>query len=121
MQTNRTYRSSVLAGKRPRGVCTGQRTSFESISPADDVLVASVKSKAATIRGEIGGVVVEIMLDSGSSVSLIQRRGIVHLEDKKPLKLVTAAREVLPVTVTRTSRWKRQSIIYLTCLDLCIA
>lgn len=59
-----TYHLSVLAGKLPWGVCTEQRTSLESVSPAVDVFVA-VKSKAVTISGEIGGVVVEIILDSG--------------------------------------------------------
>ena len=54
------------------------------------VTVAAVKSKAAIIGGELGGVRVEAMLDSGSSVSLVQSevlqkaRGIEQVKGAKP-------------------------------------
>ena len=35
-------------------------------------MVAAVKSTATVIKGTFGGVVVEVMLDSGSLVSLVQ-------------------------------------------------
>ena len=37
------------------------------------IVVAAVKSEAATITGYVGGVATTIMLDSGSSVSLFQK------------------------------------------------
>ena len=66
-------------------------------------MVAAVKSKAAVIMGELGGVEVETMLDSGSSVSLVQRgvllqaKGIEKVEETKPLRLVTASGDDLPI------------------------
>ena len=53
--------------------------------------------------GELGGVKVETMLDSGSSVSLVQRgvlrqaKGIKKVEETKPLRLVTASSDDLPI------------------------
>lgn len=62
-------------GKRLRGTCNGQQASLSSISAQNRnvVTVAAVKSKAAVIVGKWGGIDVEIMLDSGSSVSLVQQ------------------------------------------------
>ena len=65
--------------------------------------VAAVKSKAAIIGGELGGVMVEAMLDLGSSVSLVQSevlqkaRGIEQVKGAKPLRLVTASGNSLPI------------------------
>ena len=65
--------------------------------------VAAVKSKAAIIGGELGGVRVEAMLDSGSSVSLVQSEvlqkalGIEQVKGAKPLRLVTASGDSLPI------------------------
>ena len=65
------------------------------------VTVEAVKSKAAATEGKLGGVGVEMMLDSGSSVSLIQQevlsraQGIVWVEVVKPLRLVTASGDQL--------------------------
>ena len=36
------------------------------------ITVAAVKSTATVIKGTFGGVVVEVMLDSSSSISLVQ-------------------------------------------------
>ena len=53
--------------------------------------------------GELGGVKVETMLDSSSSVSLVQRgvllqaRGIEKVEGTKQLRLVTASGDNLPI------------------------
>lgn len=63
--------------------------------------MAAVKTKAAVIMGELGGIRAETMLDSGSSVSLVQQgvllhaRGIERVEKKKPLRLVTASGDSL--------------------------
>ena len=54
-------------------------------------MVAALKSRATVTMGRLGGVLVDLMLDSGSSVSLVQRnvrlqaQDIVQVEAKKPL------------------------------------
>ena len=68
----------------------------------DVVTVAAVKGKAAVTTGKFGGVKLEMMLDSGSSVSLVQQsvlpqaRGIVQAKATQPLRLVTASGDDLP-------------------------
>ena len=67
--------------------------------------MAAVKSKAAVLTGELGGVKVEAMLDSGSSVSLVQcgvlvlsqAQGIKRVKGVKSLRLVTASGDSLPI------------------------
>ena len=67
------------------------------------VTVAVIKSKAAVITGRLGGVPVELMLDSGSSISLVQRdvlsqaQDIVRVKATRSLQLVTASGEQLPI------------------------
>ena len=106
MPTAWTHRTILPPGKRPGGACRGQRVPLSPpVSPvgARVVVVAAVRSKAATTRGRIGGVEVEIMLDSGSSVSLIQStvlagaQGVVQWENARPLQLVTASGDPLPI------------------------
>ena len=66
-------------------------------------MVAAVKSKAAVLTGEPGGVKVEAMLDSGSSVSLVQcgvlsqAQGIKRVKGVISLRLVTASGDSLPI------------------------
>jgi len=40
------------------------------------ITVAAVKSTATLVKGKVGGMTVEPMLDSGSSVSLIQSKAL---------------------------------------------
>ena len=67
------------------------------------VMVAAVKSRATVITGRFGGVPVELMLDSGSSISLVQcdlfarAQDVVQVKAKRPLQLVTASGGRLPV------------------------
>ena len=67
------------------------------------VTVTAVKSKATMIKGKFGGVEIEFMLDSGSSVSLVQSdvletaKNIVQENGAKPLQLVTASGDQLPI------------------------
>lgn len=67
------------------------------------VTVAACKSKAAVVWGRMGGSGVEVMLDSGSSVSLVQEevlvnaRGITRVRDIRQLQLVTASGDQLPI------------------------
>ena len=98
-----------MSGKRQRGVCEGQQTPLSPIGPdthsiqcSDIVTIAAIKSKLAVIPGKLGNAAVEIMLDSGSSVSLVQQQvlslacGWTSTKPPKCLQLVTASGEVLP-------------------------
>ena len=84
---------------------SGSRRPGVSISPkkVNVVMVAAVKSRATVITGRFGGVPVELMLDSGSSILLVQldllarAQDIVHVRSKRPLQLVTASGRWLPV------------------------
>ena len=64
--------------------------------------MAAVESNAAIIKGQLGGKVIKLMLDSGSSVCLVRQsaldglQGIVNIASKE-IRLVTAAGEVIPV------------------------
>ena len=100
-----TPSSGVQIGKRQRGVQDGPRTSPKTIGPphtVSSVVVAAVKSSAAVVLGRLGGKVVEMMLDSGSSVSLVQQDvlqgvdGIVEIPPQE-MRLVTAAGDHIPV------------------------
>ena len=60
-----------------------------------------VKSGATTIKGKLGGVAVEFMLDSGSSVSLVQCdilksvKNMTQVDTTKILRLMTASGDTL--------------------------
>ena len=105
MWKNRTSRTKLPAGKRTRGAREGQQAPLPAISPHDAgvVTVAAVKPKAAATEGRLGGVEVEMMLDSGSSVSLIQKdvlsraQDVVRIKATKTLRLVTASGDQLPI------------------------
>ena len=78
-----------------------------SIAPFDVTMVTTTKSKLATciLKGELCGVQVNIMLDSGSSVSLIRQdiaRKITPVQvtkqsDSNKITLVTASGAALPI------------------------
>ena len=67
------------------------------------VTVTAVKTKATVTTGKLGGIPCELMLDSGSSVSLAKRdalskaRYVRQTEVKRPVQLVTASGEQLPI------------------------
>ena len=50
----------------------GQQPSQSSLSP-QAITVATVRSKATVIMGEVGSISVEIMFDSGLAVSLLRK------------------------------------------------
>ena len=66
-------------------------------------MVEAVKSRATVTTGRLGGVMMDVMLDSGSSVSLVQRnvclqaQDVVRVKARKPQQLVTASGEQLPI------------------------
>ena len=59
-------------GKCPRDACMGQQSSHTTLRPP--VVVASVRVDVSTISGMWGGATVNMMMDSGSSISLVRRR-----------------------------------------------
>ena len=87
--------------KRQRDVRLRQRASHQNVS-LDQITVAAVRSKIITICGQIGGSKQEVLLDSGSAVSLLRQdvlkhvaTGIERTEPKLDLHLVAAAGENL--------------------------
>ncbi|KAL5515095.1 hypothetical protein EMCRGX_G000217 [Ephydatia muelleri] len=81
----------------------GQQSFRTTVSPPDCVIVASIRSEVSIMNGKIAGVSTEIMLDSGSSVSLLRQeivlglKGITRRRPPQKLKLVTASGESLPI------------------------
>ena len=91
-------------GKQARGVSEGAETPQEQLEPHNvtSVVVAAVHPNAATIWGMIGECKVEIMLDSGSSISLIQESKAApfsneHTISPSGLQLVSASGDNIPV------------------------
>ena len=66
-------------------------------------MVAAVRNKAAITKGRIGGVEAEVMLDSGSSVSLVRQEVLSQapkmpsVTGVKPIQLVTASGDPLKI------------------------
>jgi len=67
------------------------------------VTVAVVKSQATIVKGKLGGVSLDLMLDSGSSVSLVQCDILSSIQNNvdtpqvRPLHLVTTKGDQLPI------------------------
>ena len=76
----------------------------EAVGPTTtaEVLITTIRPSAAVIKGELGTVAVDMMLDSGSSVSLV-RKDIVDKSQRvrqitpREFHLVSAASERIPV------------------------
>ncbi|KAL5476046.1 hypothetical protein EMCRGX_G025948 [Ephydatia muelleri] len=97
----------IASGKLQRSTCqrSGQQVLPSSLTGPDEItLVACVNNRLATISGEWCGVSTKVMLDSGSSVSLVKeelirgaKNGLVQRSNGKTVHLVTASGEELPV------------------------
>ena len=92
----------LLAGKQQRGVCKGQQASPIPVSPKRTIIVATIKTQAANIIGKVGNVQIEMLMDSGSSISLLSQDIAKRLKDFSqrplpPIKLKTASGEILPL------------------------
>ena len=67
------------------------------------VTVPVVRSQATIVKGELGEVAVNVMLDCGSSVSLVQcdlltgMKDVVDVQCTKSLRLVTASGDQLSI------------------------
>ena len=87
------------------GVSEGVETPQEQLEPHNvvNVLAAAVRPNAATTWGMIGECKVDMMLDSGSSISLIQESTAAAALSKKQritpsgLKLVSALGDNIPI------------------------
>ena len=90
--------------QRPRGACQGPQVPQPAIGPeiGSTVVVAAVRSSATTTVGMIGGVQVEMMLDSGSSISLVRsdilsQTNITRIQAPRQIQLRTASGAELPI------------------------
>ena len=67
----------MQAGKQKRGTQFRPWASLDVLGPFKavdaDVVIAAVRSNTAIIRGQLGSVDMDMMLDSGSSVSLVRK------------------------------------------------
>ena len=90
----------IVSREMGRGGCMGQQLSQSTINP-QVVTVATIKNKATVVMGEVGSMSVEVMLDSGSAVSLLRKREMVQMKSVQCLKsdphvkLITASGEPL--------------------------
>ena len=92
------------AGKQQWDTRDGPQVSPEAVGPATtaEVLIATIRPSAAVIKGELGTVAVDMMLDSGSSVSLVRNdivdksQGVRQITPRE-FHLVSAAGERTPV------------------------
>ena len=73
----------AVSRKQQRRICQGLQTPLSpigletcSIQCLNLVAVLTMKSKLAVIPGKLGNVVMEVLLDSGSSVSLVQQQAL---------------------------------------------
>ena len=103
MWSSWSYCKTVFVGKWARGVSEGAEASQEQLKPHRiSVVVAAVRPNAATTWGMVGERKVEMMLDSGSSISLIQESVAAACSTDYNtvsfgLKLVSASGDNIPV------------------------
>eukprot|EP00731_Ephydatia_muelleri_P033179 Em0025g135a len=89
-------------GKLQRGACRGQQTPCTPVSPIEAAFVASIKS-TSVVNGLVGGIMVEVMLDSGSSVSLVRHdiakrlKGTTSPGDAPKIRLISAGGEEITI------------------------
>eukprot|EP00731_Ephydatia_muelleri_P000732 Em0001g732a len=91
-----------VSGKLQRGACRGQQTPCTPVSPIEAAFVASIKS-TSVVNGLVGGIMVEVMLDSGSSVSLVRHdiakrlMGTTSSGDVPKIRLISAGGEEITI------------------------
>ena len=92
------------SGKRLWGIGSGQPSLLSTVSP-QKIIMTAAKTSTTVIAGEVGDLPTEMMLDSGSSVSLVKHELLGKIQDtvripselKKQLQLVIASEEPLPI------------------------
>ena len=76
----RPHYCQLLAGGKQEGdVPEGQSASLLSDSSTHTVVVATTKIQTAVITGNIGHSTIEVMLDSGSSISLLAQSSVAQM------------------------------------------
>jgi len=101
LRSTRSWLENVSLGKLTGGDCLGQWSS-PSVSP-QLVTVATVRNNATVIIRKVGGVTVEIMLDTESAVSLLRHSEVLSMHTCQSssrcssIKLVTSSGEPLPI------------------------
>ena len=108
MWSVRPRRKELLAGKLRRDVHAGPWASRLLVGPSVNkaITVAAVKSSAATLTGELAGERrgMEMMLDSGSAVTLVIKEEADKLQGQlanipiPQVRLITASGEPLQIT-----------------------
>jgi len=96
----------VFSVKQEWDAWAGQQVFLESVSPSydDSTITCTVTTVKSRFAGEIGGVLTEIMLDSGSTISLIHHTTLSQMkvtftkQETPCLHLVTASGDPLPIT-----------------------
>ena len=81
-----THSQGLSVGKRERGVPSGPGTPRAQVSPpsVSNVVVAAVHPSAAVLKGRLGDIEVDILLDSGSTVSLVRNSILPSVKQLKP-------------------------------------
>ena len=101
-----THCQRLQAGKWKRGTQFGPWASPDVLGPFKavdaDVVIAAVRSNTAIVRGQLGSVDMDMMLDSRSSVSLVRKDILSEVSEvcaaaSRELRLVTAAGEPIKV------------------------
>ena len=94
----------LSVGKQERGVPSGPGTPRAQVSPpsVSNVVAPAVRPSAVVLKGRLGDIEVDILLDSGSTVSLVRSSILprtLGVNQLKPgdLQLVSAAGEPMPV------------------------
>ena len=88
-------------GKHERDASGGAGASPATVSPHHTV-VAAAQVSATTVQGRVGDKEVEVMLDSGASISLVQKDTATRLSRSQPVSeasvhVVSATGETIPV------------------------
>ena len=105
VRESRPLSQGVSIGKRTRGTSHGLGAPLETVSPlychnVNSLVVAAIRTQGSIITGVIANKVVEIMIDLGSSISLV--RGSLTSYHKlnaapRDLQLLSAAGESIPI------------------------
>ena len=109
VRKNGTFRERMPFGKRARGVPHGLGAPLKIVSPScyncdvSKLIIAAVRSQGAVVKGGIGSKTTEIMMDSGSSISLVIESLVSDLPHDpsnllpQGVQLVSAAGDPIPV------------------------
>ena len=92
------------SGNEKRDAPEGQRTSQVSKSPTDTIVVAATKINTAVIMGSIGQHNLEIMMDSGSSISLLAQAYVeqmINITEKPLPKMLLRTASGIPLSIVK--------------------